>query len=73
MAEPTIDKELETAVARAQKLRITMKEIQDATGIAESVLWRWRNGTKPNWERRQHTIKVINELIDKAKKDYEEV
>jgi len=65
-----VDDELEAAIQRAMKLRIKMREIQDATGIDETVLWRWRNGTKPNWERRQHVLDTIDAMIKQAKDDY---
>lgn len=66
----TADPELEAAIQRALALRCTMREICEAADVQETVLWRWRNGVKPNWERRAGTLSAIKNLIQERKDAY---
>lgn len=70
--KPTPDAELEALVQRALSLRCTMREISEAAGVHEAVLWRWRQGTKPNWERRDAAFNGIQALIEARKDEYQQ-
>lgn len=67
------DGELELLIQRALDLRLTMQEIAQAADATHVAIWRWRNGARPNWVRRQRAIEGIEALIQKQKNSYGKV
>ena len=64
------DEELELLIQRALDLRLTMNEIAQAADATHVAIWRWRNGSTPNWRRRQRAVRGIEALIERQKKSY---
>ena len=71
--DDTKDEELENLIERALGLRLTMNEIAQAADATHVAIWRWRNGSMPNWRRRQRAIEGIEALIERQKKSYGKV
>ena len=64
------DPELEKVVQEALALRLTMREIAEAAGLSEVVLWRWRTRVRPAWDRREQGIAGIRNLIQETRNEY---
>lgn len=64
------DPELEKTVQEALALRLTMREIAEAAGLSEVVLWRWRTRVRPAWDRREQGLAGIRNLIEETRDEY---
>lgn len=64
------DPELEKVIQEALALRITVREIAEAAGLSEVVLWRWRTRVRPSWDRREQGIAGIRSLIEETRREY---
>ena len=64
------DPELEKTVQEALALRLKMREIAEAAGVPEVVLWRWRTRVRPAWDRREQALAGIRNLIEETRNGY---
>lgn len=64
------DPELEAVVQRAMKLRITMTELCEFTGVYRYTLYRWRYEVSPHWDERQAFIDNAERMISARLAEY---
>ena len=68
------DNQLQQEFKRADKLRITLAEISEYTGVPRINLWRWREGkADPSWARREKFIGDLRTMIAARKDKYRKV
>lgn len=70
MDEQYEDEALGALIDRAQALRFTMEEIAEAAQTNTVAIWRWRQGAKPAWDRRERALEGLEAAIEARKEEY---
>lgn len=64
------DKELEVVVQRALRLRITIRELCEYTGVDSVKLWHWRYNRSAKFDERQAFLDAADQLCHERLQEY---